>query len=142
MNNYVKILPIEVKIDLIKSGFVPKAEKSFWQPVKHLAWLGTIIDTEYGYYKIPEDRVEKIINTITDICSCLSVRKTVYVRKVASLVGQIISTYSVIGNIIYLMTKHLSIDINSSLLGTRTLSCPILALNSLCFGETIFSLLM
>jgi hypothetical protein len=33
----------EVKIDLIKSGFVPKAEKSFWQPVKHLVWLGTII---------------------------------------------------------------------------------------------------
>jgi hypothetical protein len=49
------------------------------------------------YDKIPEDRVEKIINNITNICSCLSVRKTVYVRKVASLVGQIISTYSVIG---------------------------------------------
>jgi hypothetical protein len=48
----------EVKIDLIKSGFVPKAEKSFWQPAKRLVWLGTIIDTEYGYYKIPEDRVE------------------------------------------------------------------------------------
>ena len=57
----------EVKINLIKSGFVPKAEKSFWQPVKRLVLLGTIIDTEYGYYKIPEDRVEKIINTITDI---------------------------------------------------------------------------
>ena len=39
----------EVKIDLIKSGFVPKAEESFWQPVKRLVWLGTIIDTEYGY---------------------------------------------------------------------------------------------
>ena len=75
----------EVKIDLIKSGFVPKAERSFWQSVKRIVWLGTIIDTGYGYYKIPEDRVEKIINTITDICSCLSVRKTVYVRKVASL---------------------------------------------------------
>jgi hypothetical protein len=50
------------------SGFVPKAEKSFWQPAKRLVWLGTIIDTEYGYYKIPENRVEKIINTITDIC--------------------------------------------------------------------------
>jgi hypothetical protein len=57
---------------VIKSGFVPKAEKSFWQPAKRLVWLGTIIDTEYGYYKIPEDRVEKIINTITDISSCLS----------------------------------------------------------------------
>ena len=88
-----------MKIDLIKSGFVPKAEKSHWKPVKRLLWLGTINDTEYEYYKIPKDRVEKIINTITDICSCLSVRKTVYVRKVASLVGQISSTYSVISNI-------------------------------------------
>ena len=66
-----------MKIDLIKSGFVLKAEKSFLQAVKRLVWLGTIINTECGYYKIPEDRVEKIINTITDICSCLSVRKTV-----------------------------------------------------------------
>jgi hypothetical protein len=41
------------------------------------------------------------MNTITDICSCLSVRKTVYVRKVAALVGLIISTYSVIVNIVY-----------------------------------------
>jgi regulation of enolase protein 1 (concanavalin A-like superfamily) len=37
----------EVKIDLIKSGFVPKAEKSHWKPVKRLLWLGTINDTEY-----------------------------------------------------------------------------------------------
>jgi hypothetical protein len=50
-----------VKIDLIKSGFVPKAEKSHWKPVKRLLWLGTINDTEYEYYKIPKDRVEKII---------------------------------------------------------------------------------
>jgi hypothetical protein len=34
----------EVKIDLIKSGFVPKAERSFWQSVKRIVWLGTIID--------------------------------------------------------------------------------------------------
>jgi hypothetical protein len=38
----------EVKIDLIKSGFVSNAERSLWQPVKRLVWLGTIIDTEYG----------------------------------------------------------------------------------------------
>ena len=48
--------------------------------------------------------------------------KTVYVRKVASLVGLIISAYSVIGNIVYLMTKHLSIDINSSLVNVKHLT--------------------
>ena len=130
----------EVKIDLIKSGFVPKAEKSFWQSVKRIVWLGTIIDTGYGYYKIPEDRVEKIINTITDICSCLSVRKTVYVRKVASLVGHIISTYSVIGNIVYLMTKHLSIDINSSLSWNSYIKLSESSLEQLVFWRNNFQL--
>ena len=54
------------------------------------------------------------MNTITEIDTLLANRDTVFVRKVASLVGQIISTSLVIGNIVYLMTKHLSIDINSS----------------------------
>jgi hypothetical protein len=34
----------EVKIDLIKSGLVPKAEKSFWQSVKRIVWLGTMFN--------------------------------------------------------------------------------------------------
>jgi hypothetical protein len=55
---YAEHIANEVKIDLIKSGFVPKAEKSFGQSVKRIVWLGTIIDTGYGYYKIPEDRVQ------------------------------------------------------------------------------------
>jgi len=37
-------------------------------------------------------------------------------RTVASIVSQIIPTYSVIGNIAYLMTKYLTIDINKLLL--------------------------
>ena len=37
-------------------------------------------------------------------------------RTVASIVRQIIPTYSVIGNNAYLMTKHLTIDINTLLL--------------------------
>jgi hypothetical protein len=41
--------------------------------------------------------------------------KLFMLRTVASIVGQIIPTYSVIGNITYLMTKHLAID-NSKLL--------------------------
>jgi hypothetical protein len=80
-----------------------------------LLWLGTINDTEYEYYKIPKDRVEKIINTITDICSCLSVRKTVYVRKVASLVGLISSTR----NLYYIATITCTTSITNNYLLTR-----------------------
>jgi hypothetical protein len=37
-----------------------------------------------------------------------------YVRKVASFVGHANNMYAVIGNIAYLITKHLTIDINKS----------------------------
>jgi hypothetical protein len=67
------------------------------------------------FYKIPDQRIDKILYTIKDIRTCLATRKTVYVRKVASFAGQIISTYSVNGNIAYLMTKDLTIDNNKSL---------------------------
>ncbi|CAG2222476.1 unnamed protein product [Mytilus edulis] len=55
-----------------------------------------------------------MIHSIDDIISCLTGRKSVFVKKVASVVGQIISTYLVIGNLVYLMTKHLTIDVNTS----------------------------
>ena len=44
----------------------------------------------------------------------MSTSRTIYVKKVASLVAEIISTYLVVGNIVHLMTKHLTIDINSA----------------------------
>ena len=67
------------------------------------------------FYKIPDQRIDKILNTIKDIGTCLATRRTVYARIVASFVGQIISTYSVVGNIVYLMIKHLTIDNSKSL---------------------------
>ncbi|CAG2240187.1 unnamed protein product [Mytilus edulis] len=106
-------MSIQVKKDIISSGFVPKAEKSMWTPTKNLTFLGTHIDTDKGIFTIPDNRIDKIMSTISDIDMCLTKSGKVFVRKVASLVGQIISTSPVIGNIVYLMTKHLSIDINS-----------------------------
>lgn len=108
-------MAIQVKADLIQSGFVPKVEKSLWTPTKALIWLGTDIDTEKGIFQIPEKRLQKIILTISKIDNCLSKKNKVHVRKVASLVGQIISTSMVVGDIVYLMTKYLTIDINRAL---------------------------
>jgi len=55
-----KVVANQVKNDLINSGFVPKVEKSLWKPTKRLIWLGTFIDSEAGFYKIPDKRIEKI----------------------------------------------------------------------------------
>ena len=78
-----KTIGIQVKNDLIHSGFVPKAEKSLWAPTRKLVWLGTYIDTDSGFFSIPENRIHKIMNTITEIDTLLANRGTVFVRKVA-----------------------------------------------------------
>ncbi|CAC5370950.1 unnamed protein product [Mytilus coruscus] len=67
-----KIVSEQVKLDLVRSGFVPKAEKSLWEPTKRLVWLDTFIDTENGFYKIPDNRINKTIHSIDDIISCLT----------------------------------------------------------------------
>jgi hypothetical protein len=84
-----KVVVNQVKYDLINYGFVPKVEKSLWKPTKRLIWLGTFIDSEAGFYIIPDQRIDKILSTINDIRTCLATRTTVNVKKFASFVGQI-----------------------------------------------------
>ncbi|VDI48143.1 Hypothetical predicted protein [Mytilus galloprovincialis] len=65
-------MSIQVKKDIISSGFVPKAEKSMWTPTKNLTFLGTHIDTDKGIFTIPDNRIDKIMSTISDIDLCLT----------------------------------------------------------------------
>ena len=109
-----KTVSAQVKQDLISSGFVPKNEKSMWEPACNITFLGYFIDTLEGIIKIPEQRLLKLSNTIDDIETTFIKYSKVHVRLVASLVGQIISMSYVIGNIAYIMTKCISIDILSA----------------------------
>jgi hypothetical protein len=59
-----KVVVNQVKYDLINYGFVPKVEKSLWKPTKRLIWLGTFIDSEAGFYIIPDQRIDKILRNI------------------------------------------------------------------------------
>ncbi|CAC5408504.1 unnamed protein product [Mytilus coruscus] len=78
-------MAIQVNKDIISSGFVPKAEKSMCTPIKNLTFLDTNIDTDKGVFTIPDNRIDKIMNTISDIDLCLAKNGKVFVRKVASL---------------------------------------------------------
>ena len=118
----------QVKQDLIMSGFVPKNEKSKWYPVQNVTFLGYFIDTDKSIIKIPDDRLDKVLRTINDIELYIMKFGQVHVRLVASLVGQIVSMAYVIGNVAYIMTKYLSIDILDK---TSWNSCIELTENSL-----------
>ena len=117
-------MALEIKQDLILSGFVPQVEKCLWVPVQSLRFLGANIDSREGYLTIHENRIEKTLNTLAEIKRGVESRGKVFVRKFASFVGQIISMAIVIGNVSLIMTKSLSYDIKEV---TPWFSCLILS---------------
>ncbi|CAG2243287.1 unnamed protein product [Mytilus edulis] len=123
-----KTVSEQVRQDLIMSGFVPKNEKSKWSPLKKIGILGYSIDTYQSIVKIPDDRIQKVLKTIEDIEYYTLKYRKVHARLVASLVGQIVSMSYVIGNVAYIMSKHLSIDILEK---TSWNSCIVLSKASL-----------
>ena len=80
-------------------------------PCQQVVYLGYFIDIQNGIVKIPQERLEKAKNVISEIEISVQNLGEVHVRTVASFVGQIISMAYVLGNIVYIMTKSLSIDI-------------------------------
>ncbi|XP_033761087.1 uncharacterized protein LOC117342901 [Pecten maximus] len=101
----------QVKNDLILSGFVPKPEKSTWLPVRQLVFLGNYIDTVLGILKVPDVRLTKLRSSISGVITDIEERGVVRVKKVSSVVGQIISMSYILGNVVYIMTKCLSMDV-------------------------------
>ncbi|VDI30938.1 Hypothetical predicted protein [Mytilus galloprovincialis] len=56
-----KIVSEQVKLDLVRSGFVPKDEKSLWEPTKRLVWLDVNTSASwYSYIKLSESSIEQL----------------------------------------------------------------------------------
>ncbi|XP_069109284.1 LOW QUALITY PROTEIN: uncharacterized protein [Argopecten irradians] len=104
----------QVKYDLVQSGFVPKPEKSTWIPVRQLVFLGNYIDTVLGILKIPDVRLIKLHSSISGVMADISGSGCVSVKKVSSVIGQIISMSYILGNIVNIMTRNLSMDVAMS----------------------------
>lgn len=101
----------DIKGDLLLSGFIPNATKCIWVPVQILEFLGVMLDSENGIIYIPDRRLNKVIECISAVELSLKEHRRVQVRKLASLIGQLISMSVVIGNVSQIMTRHLSIDV-------------------------------
>ena len=85
------IMSREIKEDLLKSGLLPKADKSVWIPVQYLSYLGANLNSETGCISTPDTRINRVRQTIADILFIIKVHRRVTVRQIASLVGQLIS---------------------------------------------------
>ena len=108
-----KVNSLMVHSDLLKSGFVPNEEKSLWEPVQIITWLGVIINTIDGTIKATDERIQKLNAGLVDLSSRPPPRK-VHVRHVASVTGQIISLSSCVGPVARIMTRFLFSVVNSA----------------------------
>ena len=100
-----KINSLTVNADLLKLGFLPNEEKSLWEPVQVITWLGIVLDTNRGVISVTHKRISKLKTSIVSIPQghCSHVK----VRDLASVVGQIISLTPCVGNVTRIMTRSL-----------------------------------
>ncbi len=94
----------QVKSDLLEAGFVPNKDKSQWEPVQSLIWLGLSWSSTDASICITERRINDIIDSIELLQAFLP---TVSARKLASIAGKIISAYPVMGAITQLKTRYM-----------------------------------
>ncbi len=98
-----------VKQDLLNAGLVPNIEKSVWNPVQSIDWLGMRWDTVVGSLKVIDRRVN---NILTDVESLLRKLPYVTARQLATFVGRVISMMPVVGRLVQLKTRYLSMTIS------------------------------
>ena len=97
----------EVKTDILSFGFIPIVRESVWLPVSSIEWLGYEINLSLGTFHVPDRRILIIKQDIQK-----SSHKTT-ARTLAKLVGKIMSTNLVIGNVAKVMTKYFHVCIES-----------------------------
>ena len=74
-----------IRSDLVRAGLVPNCDKSIWNPVQRLEWLGSTWDSSLS---IPEPRIDRLLSALSLFKDHLPF---VTSRFVASIVGNIIS---------------------------------------------------
>ena len=93
-----------VRSSLEKAGFIINNEKSVWDPVANITWLGVSFDSTSGYFSISQKRVKALKEALRVMIDGLPKSSP---RKVAAVCGKIISTKFVLGNIVSLKTRRL-----------------------------------
>ena len=102
-----------VRSDLARAGFQINHEKSDWQPKPCFSWIGYNIDTYSGLICATDSRIEKLFSELVDICVALEESRFVHVKRIASIVSQIVSLSPSCGTVTQIMTRYLHFIVNS-----------------------------
>ena len=116
-----KINSLTVHADLLKFGFAVNEEKSIWEPVQIITWLGTVLDTNQGFISVTEQRISKLKANIDSVLKGDSM--TVNARSLATaVVGQIISLTPCVGVVTRIMIRSLYAVVNTKVSWNSTVA--------------------
>ncbi|XP_070536512.1 uncharacterized protein [Ptychodera flava] len=97
-----------VRCDFDRFGFLPANEKCCWQPQLVLVWLGHVLDLRKGCVSVTDDRVDNLIRSIQSLLQMIGTGNVlIKARRLASVVGKIISMQGGIGPLVRLRTRCL-----------------------------------
>lgn len=98
-----------VQDTLSNFGFLKADEKCSWIPLRKVTWLGHYIDSLLNCIFITEERIKNLESSIQAILNYLpdSKQTLLHVRRLASVVGQIISLQYVLGSVVRLRTRYM-----------------------------------
>ncbi|PFX34791.1 hypothetical protein AWC38_SpisGene376 [Stylophora pistillata] len=91
-----------IRSDLALAGFLANEDKSVWDPVRLITWLGIVWDGLLGKISIAEPRID---DALLDIDNTLQDPR-LSARGLASIVGKIISMSPVLGNLSRIKTGN------------------------------------
>ncbi|VDH92658.1 Hypothetical predicted protein [Mytilus galloprovincialis] len=93
-----------VEKDLLLSGFIANTEKSVWEPVQVIEWLGFV----WNFKDCTLEISTKKLRTLKEAISNLVEGNTHFTcRNIAKICGKIISMIPALGNVCQIMTKHM-----------------------------------
>ena len=96
--------------EIVLAGFIPNKEKSQWQPLQILSWLGMLYDLLQQKVFATRDKIDKAMLLMQQVLDT----QPLPVRMLASLTGTLTSMQGAFGDIVYLKSKHMQIIIAQS----------------------------
>lgn len=103
-----EILSSEIQADLNALGFILADDKCQWKPTQEIVWLGLVWNTEINKLSVSNPRIQKLKGNIQNILEGYTAGfKWFEVSSIASVVGPIISTQTVFGDMVKLRTGYL-----------------------------------
>ena len=98
---------LQIKGSLLSAGWIPNRKKSSWEPVQVVQWLGFLLDLVKGVILCTPERLVKTIG----LANRLKSKPRWHIKELAKMNGIIISLEKSHGEIVYLMTRFLSLAI-------------------------------